>query len=54
MEGLSIIIIPTRELCQQYHNMIVENNTDLKNNSMIVRSVEELMQSSAIVMFVYK
>lgn len=41
-------------LCQEYHNLIVENNKDLKNGSLIVRSVQELIESDDIIMIQYQ
>lgn len=43
-----------KSLCGQYHDLMVENNKDPKNGSLIIRSVEELMTSEDIVMVVYQ
>ncbi len=43
-----------RSLCEQYHHLMVENNKDPRNGSLIIRSVDELTASEDIVMIVYQ
>lgn len=41
-------------LCQQYHDGLVQNNRDRHRSSLIIRSIEELINSDDIIMVVYQ